>query len=64
MPARDSKYIEMAQQAIAMADEDNAHRDAFRLRCKDNMQLFFFMQCVLITACSLHVESAPAPGEA
>ncbi len=49
MLERESKYTELAQQAMAMAEEDNAHRDAFRLKCKDNMSLYFFLRRVPAT---------------
>lgn len=53
MLGRESKYTELAQQAMAMAEEDNAHREAFRLKCKDNMPLYFFLRCVPATRRSL-----------
>jgi hypothetical protein len=45
MPARESKYKELALQAVSLAECDNAHRGAGRLRNKDNMAIYFFLRC-------------------
>lgn len=44
MPPRDSKYKEHAQLAMELTESENAHRDAGRLRCKDNMSIYFFVR--------------------
>lgn len=46
MPVRDSKYKEHALQAVELTESDNAHRDAGRLKHKDNTPIYFFLRCI------------------
>lgn len=48
MPVRESKYRELALQAVALVESDTAHRDTGRLRNKDNMALHFFLRSAYV----------------